>query len=127
MPELILQGLFLPGGIGKWEEGGRRGQTFFRRASHLRRDKALVFNRPGINSDKAEPCRSLNSQIIPYLLRALPWKQNLLKTVIRFIYIKKMILQNFHSASFNSTFGLVEFFFFFFFFCKYGIFIHIYM
>ena len=74
MPELILQGLFLPGCsqrgggmVGKWWGGGRGGgkPAWSSILSHLRRDKTLVFNRPGINSDTAGPCRSLNPQITP--------------------------------------------------------------
>ena len=54
-------------GDGKEVEGGGEGANLRWSSipSHLRRDKTLVFNRPGINSDAAEPCRSLNPQIIP--------------------------------------------------------------
>ena len=73
MLALILQGLFLPGlfqreagMVRKWRGGGEGANLRWSSIpSHLRRDKTLVFNRPGINSDAAEPCRSLNPQIIP--------------------------------------------------------------
>ena len=57
------------GGGGGREEANLRWSSI---PSHLRRDKTLVFNRPGINSDAAEPCRSLNPQIIPLPTQSPP-------------------------------------------------------
>ena len=78
MLALILQGLFLPGRFQRRRngrevgEGGGGKPTCSSIPSHLMRDKTLVFNQPGINSDTAEPCRSLNPQIIPLPTQSPP-------------------------------------------------------